>query len=445
MPANETTPSTHELRPAETWQRYLVAVACFVASVLLLLVLAMRREPSAAVIEGASMAPAFLGEHWEVICSACQFRWPREESVTQSSLGVICPNCAERLSDAQQQRVAADRVRIDSLRFQKQPPQRWDVVAIRRGGMWTVKRIVGLPGEEVSLRDGNVLINGKRCDFDLATWRSQAVLVHDDRFRYLRSEVPSWRWKAPPPRQNWTPWTNWIPTDNGYRLNSNQGDNELAPLLYVHQRYIFGLMPQPQASPVLDEDHYNAGPSRKLNAVGDLALRLKVQPAKCGELVLALYDGACWNDARWSQAEQVWQLRQSDVVLASIPAKELTTGELEFITRDGQLLLAVNRQLLLTAVLPASSRENRSGEDVPVLLDAPARISARGEIELNDVQLLRDIVYLSPQQTTNLWKAPRLNADEYFVLGDNSPVSVDSRNWAEFCIERREIRGAVHK
>ena len=434
MPADEVTPSTHESRPAESWQRYLVAVACFVASVLLLLVLALRREPSDAVIEGASMAPTFLGEHWEVTCSECQFRWPRGESVTQSSLGAICPNCAERLSNPQQQRVAADRVRIDSLRYHRQPPRRWDVVAIRRGGDWTVKRIVGLPGEEVCLRDGNVLVNGERCDFDLTTWRSQAVVVHDDRFRNPRAKVTSLRWNITSLQAGWSE------TLSGYRLTPAAQD-ALAELHYVHQRYVFGPQPQPQAASVLDDDHYNTGPARELNEVGDLALRLTIKPQNCSELQLSLHDGHNWNEARWTHAAQAWQLRQSDIVLASHSTEgELSACELEFIIRDGQLLLAVNRQPLLTAVLPASSQENRSG------VDTPARIAGRGEIELNNIQLLRDIVYLSPQQTTNLWQAPRrLNADEYFVLGDNSPVSVDSRNWAEFCVERRAINGVVSK
>ena len=305
----ETDSPTSAQPPVATWPRYLVAFAFFAASLLLLLGLAVRREPQSAVIEGGSMAPTLLGTHWEITCSECQFRWPREESIEFAALGVICPNCAARVANPRQTLIAADRVRIDHLRYQSQPPRRWDIVAIRQGRAWSVKRIVGLPGEDVSLREGNLLIDGQPCEFTLDTWRSQAVIVHDDRYRI-------------PQGTRWNPTTSkdgWAATATGYRLTSYDGRNTLAELRYVHQRYVFGPTARPQASPVLDEDHYNTKPSRELNEVGDLALRLKIQPRKCSELEFALYDGGHWNEARWSQQEQAWQLRQSDVILTSRP------------------------------------------------------------------------------------------------------------------------------
>ena len=53
---------------------------------------------------------------------------------------------------------------IDRTVFQRRLPQRWEVVVARNptdGTELCVKRIVGLPGEIVSLRGGQILINGQ--------------------------------------------------------------------------------------------------------------------------------------------------------------------------------------------------------------------------------------------------------------------------------------------
>jgi signal peptidase I len=51
------------------------------------------------------------------------------------------------------------------------------------------------------------------------------------------------------------------------------------------------------------------------------------------------------------------------------------------------------------------------------------------EVELKDVRLLRDVYYTQgpPVAADTEMKMYRLGADEFFVLGDNSPVSLDSR------------------
>jgi signal peptidase I len=46
--------------------------------------------------------------------------------------------------------------------FRRRPPQRFDVVRLEEpgsAGHWILKRVVGLPGEEVSLREGDLYVN----------------------------------------------------------------------------------------------------------------------------------------------------------------------------------------------------------------------------------------------------------------------------------------------
>ena len=51
---------------------------------------------------------------------------------------------------------------INRLAYRWHEPRRGDVVAVRAEGTYTVllKRIVGLPGERVAIRQGHVLVNG---------------------------------------------------------------------------------------------------------------------------------------------------------------------------------------------------------------------------------------------------------------------------------------------
>jgi signal peptidase I len=55
---------------------------------------------------------------------------------------------------------------VNRLAYLRSPPKRGDVVAVRAPGLRAVflKRIIGLPGEEVSIRRGAVYINGQKLD-----------------------------------------------------------------------------------------------------------------------------------------------------------------------------------------------------------------------------------------------------------------------------------------
>ena len=49
---------------------------------------------------------------------------------------------------------------VDELAYDQAEPRRGDIVVVRYAGEWVVKRIVGLPGEEVEVRDGRLYVNG---------------------------------------------------------------------------------------------------------------------------------------------------------------------------------------------------------------------------------------------------------------------------------------------
>ena len=77
---------------------------------------------------------------------------------------IVCPNCGyggNRLEDWPE--LAGDRLMVDKASFQLRSPRRWEVVAFRdpqRPSHVVVKRVIGLPGEKVEIRDRQVFVNG---------------------------------------------------------------------------------------------------------------------------------------------------------------------------------------------------------------------------------------------------------------------------------------------
>src|SRR6266536_2414145 len=78
---------------------------------------------------------------------------------------------------------------VNRLAYRWRQPSRGDVVAVRAEGTYTVllKRIVGLPGERIAIRSGNVIVNGQVLKepyakgHEISSWR-EALLANDEYF-----------------------------------------------------------------------------------------------------------------------------------------------------------------------------------------------------------------------------------------------------------------------
>jgi signal peptidase I len=119
------------------------------------------------VVPENSMAPTILGRHLVGTCPTCggsayvSAAAPADHPL-QEELG-ICGRCRK----ASNITVAPDRVfsgdRLIAAKFL--PPRRGDVIVFRLPEDPSIpyaKRVVGLPGEQVKIKDGDVWINGAR-------------------------------------------------------------------------------------------------------------------------------------------------------------------------------------------------------------------------------------------------------------------------------------------
>jgi len=118
------------------------------------------------VASSNAMAPTLLGPHWEGVCPKCgRPTYCTPERTEGGSLGrphwVICENFhSTRSSERDKPLQPSDRFFVN--KFLK--PRRWDLVVFRYPEdpeVLFVHRLVGLPGEVVTIQNGAVCINDR--------------------------------------------------------------------------------------------------------------------------------------------------------------------------------------------------------------------------------------------------------------------------------------------
>jgi signal peptidase I len=119
------------------------------------------------IMPNNAMAPTLLGPHYSARCPRCGGPLVinyRPNSTSGPELA-ICARCKQITnSDEAEGHIEGcepDRFVVNRL----MSPVRWDVVAVQNppgSGSFYVKRLVGLPGEEVVIKEGAVWIDGRR-------------------------------------------------------------------------------------------------------------------------------------------------------------------------------------------------------------------------------------------------------------------------------------------
>jgi signal peptidase I len=367
-------------------------------------------------VAGSSMAPTLQGPHRTFRCGACSHEFPVGLDQRPPDDWAVCPHCGQRRAVAVADHGGAHVV-VNRAAFAWQSPRRWEVIVFHRPEMadqLCVKRVVGLPGETVSLADGDVWIDGRRIRKTLAQQQALRQLVH-------RLAVDVRVVSGPDPSED-------LPALSRWRWESGRVPDDVRWLTYR----------QPGDGPITDDLSYNQRASYEIHPLQDLMLTFRARLAGDGQLRLKVADsGGAWI-VTWDARRQSVQLCRGTEVVAekSLPPPILSAqarAEWTLSLFDRQVLLAIDGRAVI--VVPSDVAARQGADDSPAA--GPLAIGVAGlQGEIRDLAVWHDVYYESRpgDRPVSLAGATggygwRLGPGEYFVLGDNAAVSDDSRSW----------------
>ncbi len=407
---------------------YLLLAALFVETWLLGGVAAPTR------LHGGSMAETLLGRHRRLACADCGYCFNRGAERLFGRKGAVCPNCGFAENDiGSAKELDGGRVFIDRRAFSLRRPRRWEAAALRhplRADEIAVKRIVGLPGESIEIRGGDVYADGRIRRKNLARQRAMGVPVYDASFPPTRPPVPPPRWRSEGPSSGWRSdrgiFTHPPRPGNGAKKGTVPG--RIDWLVYHHRRR----GPKGfQDSPVVDLHGYNQSRPRReedVHAVADLMLSFYLTPrSQRGTFHLRIGDGRERFVAllRFERGGLRYEVRHDGRPIAGASG-EAAEGKgrrlIEAALIDRRFLLAIDGVTLVR-------RATKWDRPPSAGTSTPLAIGAQGlAVTLEDMRIFRDVYYTRPAGGKSSGLI-RLGGNEYYVLGDNSPVSEDSRHW----------------
>ncbi len=197
-------PRPSEAPPTHSTMRYFIE-----ALVVLAVAVAIFRT---FIVEGfmistGSMAPRIRGYHYRITCPDCQFcfAYTATENIPENdphsdSMGrhLTCPNCRyDHILLSGQPINEGDQILVDKQAYQWRTPDRWEAIVFRNPQRPTqayAKRIVGLPGETLQIRDGDIFINGDLQRKGLMAQRQMRILVSDSLFQ---PQLQDENWRSP--------------------------------------------------------------------------------------------------------------------------------------------------------------------------------------------------------------------------------------------------------
>lgn len=414
------------------------------------------------VIPTGSMAPTLYGAHTEYRCSDCGYPFAVGED-SRITVPPLCPNCFLGQPVPPRSDYSGDRILVLKYLYEFQPPQRWDVIVFHNPNEPSqnyIKRLIALPGETVELRYGDVYINGRIVRKTDKAQDALWMLVHDTRYRPTR---PEWqpRWVVDGPASE----TGWEAKDSALVLAKPPAGDRTAWLAYRHHSPV-EVPDNIRTSNVMDYYAYDSGGdgTRYGGAVStDLGLRVRVMAGQATSVVVAemrAYRDRFRFELTAEGAGQPARVWINERLVAQSDGGVLPVGrpvEVLVANVDHKVMLRVGKSRPAHAVsadIETTSEGDVTYEPKPLAtgererFDNPAvpeprnfayevRIGARGgPATIEHLHLDRDVYYLNERLPN--YQRPgfgtqghpfALREGEYFVMGDNSPRSFDSRLW----------------
>ncbi len=343
-------------------------------------------------VSGGSMCPTLWGEHYVLNCPNCNIVLRVDASPTSTlfqstATKLKCWHCGEFYKRPSGPAAAGNLIVIDP----EKSPKRSELVALHREGQLSVKRIFGLPGDMVDVAIDENTPGRLTCNSQLLPTDATMIPIDRDALR-----DPS-RWQGG---------SAWSRTERSWKIQLTSNDDVALSSAGV----------------------YESGQNFAGRNVGEEAwLRYHHRSVHDGNQPSAIFDDCPSNPILVRAMYPVSQAIVSMQVTCSAPIKlyaaSLTETELLLGTHELAIPMAADDiAIAVSAIVVAAN-----GESV--------------EVTIRNLAIDRAIEYrLRPGDETACYPI-QLAEDEYFVLGDNVPISIDSRDYGP--ISGEDIVGVV--
>lgn len=481
------------------------------------------------VIPTGSMAPTLFGRHKDIVCPECQYHYEvgaSEELDHEEGVYLLrritlatCPNCRFESNIKELPVFKGDRILVNKFPYEIADPARWDVCVFKfpeNPERNYIKRMIGLPGEAIRIRRGDVYARGK----DEAEFRIQRkadpnkqdglqIIVYDDQHAPQSLLEKGWpeRWSGMDPAPAETAHGGWAPRDDSWKVEpktrvhslSAAGDDfrwlryqHIVPQEFDWKNIAENLAPAKNPPPQLVTDYcgYNTfkflpreAPEEDILWVGDLTvsgtIKIEKDVAPQAAVLLELVEGFRRYRCEIDLATGAAVLTRTDDLNVDGPPIEMGKAptnlrgagshRFKFANVDDRLVLWIDDAVISFSAAgeyPAPPLDGPHTGDL-----SPVGIAVRGaKASVSHLLLRRDIYYraeriadddrfaerdnsgevfdgfvrpqlrdalTNPKEYAQIYEEKArpiefspLHDDEFFVMGDNSPRSQDSRLWS---------------
>jgi len=417
-------------------------------------------QMQAYTIPTGSMADTLKGAHFRLRCSQCGYKYDynfqpnapcyrmSENYIPRMDVPVgpdepRCPSCGyylqvhQRISfgnyniwaGRKRQVTKGDRIFVLKCIYQFTEPKRWDVVVFKNPTepkINYIKRMIATPGETVEIIDGDVYIDGRIARKPAKVQEEFWMCVYDNDYQPVNPRIERFNkhlWQQPFRNQRGSNWN--LEHKNGTVFSLDDPTGKVHTIMYDTN-----IGNDFKATYAYDDSwRYPTMP-----ICSDLMIRFYVGPGSKGIVGAGLSKYGIRYEGRVDLAgvmviEKITGSRREKLKHLKINNKDINESVLfRFANVDHQLILEFGDEKLKFDFGRGPDDAGRRQTDMM----PEAAIFGAGKLALWHIGIFRDIHYITSAMKVRRageGDAFELGADEFFVLGDNSPASKDSRLW----------------